>query len=1260
MFNSSKCIVVLLSLLFAYGCSQKGTNVKLEVTNNFVFGGTDTAAIAGGGLMVWGKNTQGASFGKAMEDSDEINVPLPNGTWTFYAMAWDGTKDYLGAGTTNYTLGGKVRCATSTVTLDGSAASVNLTVDNNNCTDSVFAGTIGTTGSAPNLALPSTKFNFCRGLGTISGPAQLCTDSHLDNRQRVRKATVNSFRVVLRNHMSLGGGRNLGTDGVKGQCVVFDGDVDTASQGGETLSHPSKYGRATIEIPGLPAGGAGVPFHATVEMFLSSDCDTNTTTARGVIRQELPNGIVSQNNIDNRYFVDGTSHRQYISVLADTVCNNRTATTLGGHPFAGGDGTRHRPYIICSVPQFHAINSNASFLLSNFKLSADLDFNPYSVGITANPLPPQFTCLEMGSNFMPLGYAAASCNTGTKVMTWNTVTPFSGTFDGGNFVMKNLRFRKDSLQYVGIFAKIYSSSQDIGNFHVDKAEIEGSDYVGLLAGHVDSAGTGTNEVFIRQITAEAIDVQARGSAAQSNVGGLVGYMEDGNLFQINIKKSTVRGDGSRVGGILGSTINVLLNHVGAEVDIENNSSINGKLDIGGVIGLANNTDMHFVKHEGGIYTDAHQVGGIVGSTTANSRLENFYTNSHIVTNSSSTAPKVGGVIGSWGSNAASPVGPGYTLSRMRTKCITGCTHGAVVGDIVTNPSTINDIYFLGDYEAVAGGNSTDFASGQISMTLAQMQSTTDLTAIAANVSGGYNWTFINGEYPRLDFENHPCVSGFSGTGAATLMSPKLICNTSQYTAMSSATSSNVYKLIANIRFLRNSPDNDITTFNGHLDGNRHSLIGGDATMNGNDGLAHIGTLNGSIRNLKVHGMSRAANSGSPTIPHGALVATNNGTLENIKIWSYPYFMYNGSGVVGHNTLTGQMKRIQFEGIVDGYGSLATLAYKNEGLIESVRASGEINCSHPTACNNIAGLVVENQGRIKRTELATRFMETASGVANVSMLVDTNEKIDLTKPGLIQDVLVSAHAEFKVTGSSVFYFHRQNLTGAKLERVANFGKLLHDDLFYASANDIAVNFPTAASAINAGGGTHVDTFRSGGRSGKLLVSNANFTCTANNIINIPDWGSMSDFASWDTAFGSGTYSGLVSLSDKRIVIEFTFPGDIKFTQQAIAYSNAASSYDFTIPTTQCGGPGKADIYYTNDIPVNVSGDGVSGAMLPQYASYPVNYGSTWEAMTYNYQVPADVTDLLNFYAFLTGQTSTPVTPRTWEMSDREISLFNLED
>jgi hypothetical protein len=105
----------LLSLCFLVSCSQKTTSAKLQISNSFVFGGAETSPYSGGGLMIWGRNLEGASFGRTIEDSDSISIQLPNGSWTFFAMAWEGEAgtDTNANGTTDDKLLGKVRCAIS-------------------------------------------------------------------------------------------------------------------------------------------------------------------------------------------------------------------------------------------------------------------------------------------------------------------------------------------------------------------------------------------------------------------------------------------------------------------------------------------------------------------------------------------------------------------------------------------------------------------------------------------------------------------------------------------------------------------------------------------------------------------------------------------------------------------------------------------------------------------------------------------------------------------------------------------------------------------------------------------------------------------------------------------------------------------------------------------------------------------------------------------------------------------------------------------
>lgn len=147
--------------------------------------------------------------------------------------------------------------------------------------------------------------------------------------------------------------------------------------------------------------------------------------------------------------------------------------------FSGtGSGTQSDPYIIMTPQQFIEINSD---LAAHYKLGNDLDFS----GITYEPI----------------------ANISSK--------PFKGTLDGDNCKIKNLVINKKDSNYLGIFGYIQSST--IKNLMVDKVNITGKEYLGVISGWSVSS-TITNVVASGRITGGAF------------VGGLVGY-ESGTVIE---------------------------------------------------------------------------------------------------------------------------------------------------------------------------------------------------------------------------------------------------------------------------------------------------------------------------------------------------------------------------------------------------------------------------------------------------------------------------------------------------------------------------------------------------------------------------------------------------------------------------------------------------------------------------------------------------------------------------------------------------------
>ncbi len=1258
-------LLFLATLFVVASCSQKGSPVKLEVSHNFAFGNSAALqAVSAGGLMVWGKSSEGSAFAQALEGADDLNLSLANGTWTFYAMAWDGTINYTNSAGTAIPWGGVQRCAKSDpVTLNGSLANVQLNINNANCADAVFAGTVPTTTVGPNIFIAPTQFNFCRGIAGIGDASHLCTDSRIDNRQRERKAYIGSFIVNMKTYSVVNGAKTI-TGSIKGMCTEMQGSQELPTA--ETTSDASYYGGSSIKVPGLPAGGPGMPFHIEIEMFPgNSQCDDPALGAQGIrgsLVKQFPNGIAVTEPVSHKYFphIDNTNtifkHKQYLQITSESICNGRNATGMDFHPFAAGEGTRNNPYIICSVPQFHAINESNTHMSKHFKLEANLDFNPYSNGLAGTGVvPAEFQCLEHGTNFIPVGYHAATCAGPGNPLVYGTLENFTGTFNGGAYTISNLRLRDKDQTNLGLFASI-NGTTEVGNFNIENVEIEGSDHIGLISGAAQGASS-PGSILFWNINAKKVDIQARNDnpATESVVGGFIGRLDNATLFRVSVKNSKVRGENSKVGGLIGYGTYVNLNEVAAEVNIDANSPIYPKYYVGGVVGLAENMQMDYVKHEGALYTNATKTGGIAGAISSASSLTNFYANSHVVTNDNSPSNYLGGVVGSW--NGGSAIGPGYTMSIVKSDCTSACTQGPVAGYIASQPGTQGVILTLPPSETGEGASATSFSGETPVSSISDMRNSSNFSTFTS--TGAYNWIVVNGEWPRLDFEYHPCTSvintvNVSGSGLGTAASPKIICNEAQYLNLGSAAAGTYHKLAGNIRLtMAGTSQYDIPNFAAVLDGNNKMILGGYSNASGVSPIGHIGTIAASaiIKNLHISGMGRESNDNTTNIsnPHGAFAAINNGKIHNVKFWTDSKYTRFGAGVVGINGSTGELKSLSVEGKLQGYyDSFASIAVVNNGLIQNVKTNSELVCIEGAGCAHFAGLVVQNNstGTIKRTEMGSRLREQSGCIAiDTSMLVDTNS-------GLIEDVLVSKYTDFNVSNNAN-YFHRINSASGVLRRVINNGSLLFNNNNFATPLS---GFPTAATAASPGSGTHTDVYRFGGRSGKRILQNVPFNCGNADKVNMSAWGGITDYNNWNSnLLGTG-----YETNGSKMIVELEFNDGYKTTERILDYDD--TTYEFDVPATRCyaGASGKATLWYTDDLALDLTGNETSGARTSKTAHLYVNYSTAFQAAMWDWNTPAHESEKLGYYSYLLGVTSTPVVPRTWELEESgEQRIFELD-
>ena len=171
-----------------------------------------------------------------------------------------------------------------------------------------------------------------------------------------------------------------------------------------------------------------------------------------------------------------------------------------------GAGTEESPYLVKTPEQLNAINYSLS---THYKLANDIDMTDEVY----------------------------------EVIGATTTRPFTGTFDGNNHKISNLKIESEN-QYVGMFG--YISGGTIKNLLLENVNITGtSTHIGGLAGS-NYNGTITNVGVTGEVT-----------GTSNYVGGLLGY----NSGTITNAYSTVAVSGgtSYVGGLVGQSTGTITN-----------------------------------------------------------------------------------------------------------------------------------------------------------------------------------------------------------------------------------------------------------------------------------------------------------------------------------------------------------------------------------------------------------------------------------------------------------------------------------------------------------------------------------------------------------------------------------------------------------------------------------------------------------------------------------------------------------------------------
>jgi parallel beta-helix repeat protein len=251
--------------------------------------------------------------------------------------------------------------------------------------------------------------------------------------------------------------------------------------------------------------------------------------------------------------------------------------------FSGGTGTSADPYKIANGSQ---LNQMRDYPDSHFILIANisLDSSPWNEGAGWTPV-------------------------GTEE------NPFTGSFNGNNFVISGLRINLPDKNKTGLFGVLVQA--EIKNIEFSGADIKGKGYTGILAGQIISSSisgtktggsvtaTGEYSGGIIGHASESVISDCSSSAAVSGfrfTGGIAGSGSAENCTASGkiSGKSSGGTESSCIGGLLGK---------GYAINCHASGEVTGGSEVGGLIGSGYARGCHA---SGNVTANADYAGGLIG------------------------------------------------------------------------------------------------------------------------------------------------------------------------------------------------------------------------------------------------------------------------------------------------------------------------------------------------------------------------------------------------------------------------------------------------------------------------------------------------------------------------------------------------------------------------------------------------------------------------------------------------------------------------
>lgn len=444
---------------------------------------------------------------------------------------------------------------------------------------------------------------------------------------------------------------------IEGENGVADGETEAKI----TIELFDSYENPLLgEVPEFSASGEGNEY---------SDCSEVDSS-----------GVATCGMTSNRSGEKVLEITEPVSVIGDTIHFDHADCEETGTPFGGGEGTSDEPHRLCSPSHLMALSEDASRLDDAYLLVTDID-------------------MEESSGFEPIG---------------NDDTPFSGSFDGDGYSIRNLAIHREDEDKVGMFGNIGEEGV-IKDVNLENVEVFGRDNVGGLAGEnrgeiyrTDTTGVvAGNEFHVGGLAGINMGTITDASSSSelknpgSSTGGLVGRNNGGSRSgsQGTISSSSTSGEINVEGGLAGGLVGF---NDGIVIDVESSSDVHADGNAVGGLVANNSGEIKDSSSSGNVSSPGYYVGGLVGSNSGDIERSGAFGDVDGL-----FREEVGGLVGR-------NYEPGVITSSYAAGAVTGEDY-AVGGGIGRNQGVSSDSYATG---SVTGQN--DYIGGFVGMNTGQI------------------------------------------------------------------------------------------------------------------------------------------------------------------------------------------------------------------------------------------------------------------------------------------------------------------------------------------------------------------------------------------------------------------------------------------------------------------------------------------------------------------------------------------------------------